>query len=323
MDAKTVCIWVCGKDDVRIHFFCKFQSKCPGIFILRVRIWNGREVSIRNFLLFHNINLGKAKFTEYSSNRDVSGSVKWCVNDLHIFRSLRDDLRVDALFFQLRDVFVVKISSDDAEQILCSGFIFFHCFYHGEIRYFCHFRQDVFVMRRCDLGTVLPVYFVAVVLSRVVAGCDHDAGDAAKFPHCKGKLRCGAQGLKKIGMDAVCIQAESCLSCKLRGHDTGIVGNGNSFVLAFHSNDIVGKSLCGLTYRIDIHAVGSSSDHSTESASSKLQLTVEAVLDLFLVARKVFQFLLGLCIKIRVCTPFFVGFLITHLFISSLKFILQ
>ena len=112
--------------------------------------------------------------------------MKWCVNDLHILGSLR----VDALFFQLRDIFVIKIGSNDAEQVLCSGFILFHCFYHGKIRYFCHFCKNVFIMRRCDLGTVFPVYFVSVVFSRVMAGCDHDTGNTAKFPYCKGKLRC-------------------------------------------------------------------------------------------------------------------------------------
>ena len=100
------------------------------------------------------------------------------------------------------------------------------------------------------------------------------------------------------------------------------MGNGNAFVLTVHGNDIIGKSLCGLTHSIDIHTVGSCSDHSAESAGSKLQLTVKTVLDLFFVPLKVFQFLLGLCVEIRVCTPLFVGFLITHLFTSSLIFII-
>ena len=193
MNTKTVCIRICGKNNICIYFFCKLKSKCPGIFVLRVRIWNCREVSVRNLLFFHNINLCETKLTENSSDRNISGSVKWCVNDLHILGSLRDDLRVDALFFQLRDIFVIKIGSDDAEQILCSGFIFFHCFYHGKIRYFCYFCKNVFIMRRCDLGTVFPVYFISVVFSRVMAGCDHNTGNTAKLTDCKRKLRCGTK----------------------------------------------------------------------------------------------------------------------------------
>ena len=98
--------------------------------------------------------------------------------------------------------------------------------------------------------------------------------------------------------------------------------NGNALVLAVHGNDIIGQSLCGLAYRIDIHTVGSCSDHSTESAGSKLQLTVKTVLDLFFVPLKFFQFLLGLRVEVRVCAPLFVDFLITHLFTSSLIFII-
>ena len=56
--------------------------------------------------------------------------------------------------------------------------------------------------------------------------------------------------------------------------------------------------------------------------SGKLQLTVETVLDLFFVPLKFFQFLLGLRVEVRVCAPLFVDFLITHLFTSSLIFII-
>ena len=99
VNAETVCIRVRCKDNVRIYFFCKLQRQCPCFLVLRVRISNGREVSIRLFLLFYNINLGKSKLAQYAAHRHVSGSVKRRVNDLHVFCSIFDDFRVDTLLF--------------------------------------------------------------------------------------------------------------------------------------------------------------------------------------------------------------------------------
>lgn len=61
-----------------------------------------------------------------------------------------------------------------------------------------NFLSHALVMRRCKLCAVLPVNLVAVVLRRVVAGGDVDAGDAAKLADGKGKLRRRAQRLEPV-----------------------------------------------------------------------------------------------------------------------------
>ena len=167
-------------------------------------------------------------------------------------------------------------------------------------------------MRRCNLCAILPVYFVSVVLSRVVACGNDDTGNAAEFTDSKRKLRCRTQGLEQIRFDSVCIQAECCFACEFRRHSSGIVCDGYAFFLSVLGNDVVGKALGCLAYGVDVHAVGTRSDDTAESAGTELKLTVETVFDFCLISFECFQLFSGCLIKIWIIAPFFIYFSVTH-----------
>ena len=99
INAETICVRVGCKDDVSVYFFCQFQRQCPCFLVFRVRVSHRREVSVRHFLLFYNVNLIKAKLAQNAAYRHISGSVKRCVDDLHIFCRIFDDFRMNALLF--------------------------------------------------------------------------------------------------------------------------------------------------------------------------------------------------------------------------------
>ena len=66
-----------------------------------------------------------------------------------------------------------------------------------------HFRNDLLVSGSRNLRAILPITLVTVVLRRVMTGRDHDTGDTAQLPQCKGQFRCGTQRIKHISPDPV------------------------------------------------------------------------------------------------------------------------
>ena len=98
---------------------------------------------------------------------------------------LVDGVLIDHLGLYLSDVFVVDLRSDNLifsglYSLLHGGGL--HC---GQILNRQNLLRNSLVMRRRKLSAVLPVYLVSVVLRRVVAGSDIDAGDAAQLADCK------------------------------------------------------------------------------------------------------------------------------------------
>ena len=49
---QTVCIRICSKHNVCIHFSCQLKSQFKCLCRLRIRIRNSREFAVRQFLLF-------------------------------------------------------------------------------------------------------------------------------------------------------------------------------------------------------------------------------------------------------------------------------
>ena len=168
-------------------------------------------------------------------------------------------------------------------------------------------------MGGCYLCAVLPVSLVSVILRGIVACGDDNTGNAAQCAECKGKLRCGAQGFKDIGFDAVCCQAACSLVCKFGGLVTGIKGNGNAFFLSSLFDNVVCQSLCCFSDGIHIHTVGACSDDAAQSAGSKFQFLIKTLFDFLLVIFDRQKLLFGCFVKIGIIQPEFILLFITHL----------
>jgi len=187
---KTICIRICCKNEICIYFFCKLQSKFKSFCCFRIRIADCREISVRKFLLFNHIYILESEFFKDSSCRDVSGSVKRCINDFEVLALFLDCIHMDNLFLKFCHISIVYLFTDHLEET--SFFCF--CLVHGlnciPVGDGLNLSHDTAVMWRCDLCTVFPVYFVSVVFRRVVAGSYVDTCHAAQMTYCKGKFRC-------------------------------------------------------------------------------------------------------------------------------------
>ena len=168
IDSKSVCIRVSSQNDVCVYFCRKFQSQCKCILVFRVRIAYCREISVRKFLLFYYINVVKSKFFQYTSYRNVSCSVKRCVNDFQLVSLLFDCFRTKNQFLKSFHIFVIDFFTDHFVKTCCLCIFFRHCLHLSKVCDRLNFCNNLFVLRSCDLCAIFPVNFISVVLWRIV-----------------------------------------------------------------------------------------------------------------------------------------------------------
>ena len=206
------------------------------------------------------------------------------IYDADLILHLINGLLVYNLSFYLSNVLVVDLFPDDLILACRNGRSLICGLYAGQILNGKNLLCYALVVRRCKLCAVLPVYLVAVVLRRIMAGSDVDACHAAQLADSKGQLRCGAQGFKLVCLDSVGCQSHSRLHGKFRRHMAGVIGNGYALVRSALLDDVVCQSLCGPSYYINIHAVDSCSDDSPKACGPELQIHVKTLFDLVLIA---------------------------------------
>ena len=146
-----------------------------------------------------------------------------------------------------------------------------------------------------------------------MAGCDIDSGNASKLSHCKGKLRCGAQGIENIGFYTVGSQAQRCFFGKFRGHAAGVMGNRHALGLTVHCCYVICQTLCGLSHCVDVHAVNTGTDHTSKTCGTKFQLFIKAFFHFIFIIFNCFQLFFGIFIKIRVGEPFLIKLFVVHI----------
>ena len=64
----------------------------------------------------------------------------------------------------------------------------------------------------------------------------------------------------------------------------GVIRNGNALVSAALFDDVIGKTLCSASYHINIHAVNAGTDYAAQSGRAELQVHIESLFNLILVA---------------------------------------
>ena len=234
------------------------------------------------------------------------------VNDFQFVSLLFDGFRTKHQFFQGFHVFVVDLASDDFIEACGFGVFLTHGLQCAVIGDRLHFIDDLHIFGSGDLGAVLPVNLVTVVLRRVVAGCHHNACGAVELTNGKGQHRCRTKRRKNVSFDSVGCHAECGLFCKFRGHVAGVKRNRHTFFLRMLFDDKVCQSLRCLSYRVNIHAVGSCSQNSAQTSGTKLQLSVKPLCDLFLVVLDGKELRFGGLVKIRGGAPKFIIFHCIH-----------
>ena len=303
IDAQTVRIRIGGHHDVRVLFLRQLQRQGEGLGILRIGIVQRGERGIRKLLLGNHVYMLEAELGKHAPYRLVSGAVEGRVDDADVVRHLPDHLGMDDLLLQLHHVGVVDLGTDHLIQPFLHGLFLRHGLHGMIIRHRLHLGDDLLILGGGHLRAVLPVYLIAVVLRRIVAGRHNDTGDAAQGTQREGKLRSGAKLVEHVCLNPVRRQAQRRLIREFRGHIAGIVGDGDALLFSALLDDIIGQSLGGLPHRVDVHPVGARADHAAQSSGSELQLLIEPVLDLLLIALDSGKLVLRLLIKIRILPP--------------------
>ena len=142
--------------------------------------------------------------------------MKRTVYDLQIFSNCINGILMDHLLFQLCYVGIIHLCSDHFVESGCFGIL---CRHRLHSRIICHcldFIHDSFVMRRCDLRAIFPVYLITIVLRWIMAGCNVDSGNTSEFSDCIRKLRCRTKRIEYIGFDSVRSQTACRFLCKFR-----------------------------------------------------------------------------------------------------------
>ena len=309
-NAHPVSIRVSGKHQVSITFLCQLQAGLQGCINLRIWVAAGGKVAVRVFLLRHNGNIGDADVLQHLGNRDQAGAVQRAVYQLQAagLGKARThlagfDCLVECLFA------VIPYEADEAVLYALGKGNHFCTVQHINFLNFLIYNISSLVRH---LAAVRAVCLVAVVLGRVVGGSHHDTGVAVVVPGGKGKGRYRHGSIIDAYLDAVGSQHP----CGSLGEDvaleTGVVADCHGLGAALGLYP-VGKALGSLGYHIDVHAVGTGSQHATEAGRTEFQGNREAVLDFLVVALNAPQLRAQVSISQVGCQPAFVFFVVHHI----------
>lgn len=134
---------------------------------------------------------------------------------------------------------------------------------------------------------MFPIYFIAIVLRRIMARRDHYACNTAKVPNRKGKLRHGMQRFIKIRLDSVLRKHKRRLACERIAHPPGIVRDGDTARRPIRKRaDVFCKAFRSTPNHMHVHAVRTCADDAAQARSAEFQLRIKAFLNLLFIACK-------------------------------------
>ena len=282
LDRHAVGIGVCGNEHFGARVGAQLFRKGKGLWILRVRERDCREVRIRILLFGHNLKMCEAPLLRHLHHGYASRPVQGCIDD----RDIKIQLFVRALG-QREDIVhvaAVHLFSQHSDQAL------FNRMAEGNslelVKHIQLFNTGQHAVRNLtgNLGSVFPVHLVAIVFLGVVAGSHVDTGDRPQLSDSIGKFRCGTERRKQIGPDPVPGKNLSRLFRELLRVITAVVGNHNApGRILPRLEDIIGDALGRAAHREVVHAVGARPAYTPKTGSSELNFHIKALCDLRLV----------------------------------------
>ena len=85
---------------------------------------------------------------------------------------------------------------------------------------------------------------------------------------------------------------------------SGIIGNGNALLTAALLDDIICQALGRAAYHINVHAVNTGTNNTTQSGGTELQIHIKTFFNLVFIMLNCLQFCLSILIEIRIGQPF-------------------
>ena len=309
--AHAVGIRVGAQRDVGTHGVGPFHHHPHGRRLFRIGRHDRREIAVAHILVVHMVDLRETGLLEPGGHQADARAMERRIGNLDVVVA-GDAFRRK----QQRQLAVEEGLVHFGTDALREGrLIDFHLFHRGDL---AHFGDDILVMRRDDLGAVLPEYLVAVVFLGIVRCRNHDARLALEIADGEAQFRRRPDIVEDIDMDVIGHQhAGRDLGEQLAVVPAVVGDDGRNLFPDKILLEIVGKPLRGHGHGIAVHAVGAGAHHAAQSARSELERAVECIFQHFRIAFYHFQYFpLGFNI-VPVAQPGFGHFkIICHGFLS-------
>ena len=312
-DAQPVAVRIRCEDDAGADLRRLFEGQVVGSRIFRIRHLDRAEVRIRHFLFFDDSQVGQADFFQHPPDRNVSAAVQGRVNDIQLRSFGLQQFRIDAQGFDLCDIVVINfLVADVFQESLVQGFLFIH---QRAVGVFCGPDNPGNACRclRPHLGPVLSVYFISVVLGRIVACGNHNAGGRVQVPDRVGQNRYRTQCVKQECGNAFLAQHQCGILREFSAAAAAVVCDHNAAFSVFRVfQQVSGQSLGGPADIVLIHPVHSGTQHAAHTGCTETQFGIETVLDFLLIIPDCFQFANRRFICSKILQPFFIIFMDRH-----------
>ena len=273
-NAHPVTVRVRGKKQIRVVFSGAFHAQSHGFPDFRVGIRAGGEMAVRLGLLRYHGNIGVAHFLQSPGHGHQPAAVEGGIDNGHVpvhlvskeyrlpfYRLYKGGINLggnilDGAGAQCR----LKISPGDILKNI----------------QLLNFSQDFPGSGGGDLAAVRAIDLVAVVFGRVVGGGDHHTGGSVQIPGGKGHRRHRHQLGPEEHLDPVGSEDLRRYPGKEVTFNATVIANGNGGggVLLFQE---IGQTLGGLGHGINIHPVGTGTDHTPEAPGAESQISIKSI----------------------------------------------
>lgn len=273
-DAHAVGIRVGGKQQVRALALRKLDAQLQGLANLGVGIGAGREVAVRLGLLGHERHVGAAALREHAGHELAPRAVERRVDQLEAGEVLPRGSHERGGHVAVERVLadpgggaggyrvVKRRGANVCERVHRVD---------GRLNLAGHLGRD--------LAAVGPVDLVAVVLLGVVRRRDDDARVATQVAHGKGERRRGLKARVEIGVDTVGSEYRSRTLRELGAAMAQVMPDDDRGRVAFGrvGEQPGGKALRRLADAVDVHAVGTQAEGSSQATRTKGKVSVEGI----------------------------------------------
>ena len=279
-NAHAVCIGVGGQHQVSTGLGGQLQTQLQGLKDLRVGVGAGGKVAVGVLLLRHDGDIGDAHIVQHMGHGHQTGTVQGAVHQLQAGSPAQAGAHLTCLDGIVQGLFAVI--AHKADQALL------HALGKGDV--LCAGQNIGLLDLIIDdgggiighLAAIRAVGLVAVVLGGVVGSGDHDTGIALVVAGGKAQGRHGHQGIIDAHLDAVGGQNTGGSLGKDIALQAAVVADGDSLAATL-GLDPVCQTLGSLTDNIDVHAVGTGTQHTAQTGGAKLQGHGKAVLDFLVI----------------------------------------
>ena len=246
----------------------------------------------------------KTPHLQCTRNKHHTRTVNRSINNLHIFL-VSDSFRIDRNGFNLFQIRFINVFADNLNQ---TGSRITPEFNVGSRSYLIHFIDNSFIMRCQYLCTIIPISLVTVIFFRIMRSCQNNTALTTEVTDSKRHFRSRAHIFEQIYFDTVSSKNICGNFCKKITVVAAVVSYhyGNLRNIFKISIQIVGKPLSGSPYRIDIHAIGTYTHDTAQTACTEFQIFIESFYQLgfIFICQHTFHFSLSFGIICR-GKPFF------------------